>query len=94
MIEQNQGDCKGLQTIARAFAIGVGALITVAFVLLSYSIGHAGIHPTAQEIAACGGDAQRLCTAEIKTGTVLACLQAHRAALSKLCAALLLEKSL
>jgi hypothetical protein len=54
----------------------------------------AGIHPTAQEIAACGGDALRFCSAEIKTGTVPACLQAHRASLSKPCAALLLEKGL
>ena len=54
----------------------------------------ADIHPTAREIAACGGDAQRFCSAEIKTGTVLACLQARRASLSKPCAALLLEKGL
>jgi len=54
----------------------------------------AGIHPTPQEIAACGGDARRFCAAEIRTGTVLACLQAHRAALSRPCAALLLENGL
>jgi hypothetical protein len=54
----------------------------------------AGIHPTVQEIAACGGDAQRFCSAEIKAGTVLACLQVHRASLSKPCAALLLENGL
>jgi hypothetical protein len=50
--------------------------------------------PTPQEIAACGEDAKRICSASpfSDPSKVAACLVAHRPSLSKACAALLLSE--
>jgi hypothetical protein len=77
-----------------AFAAAAAAAICIAAAWVAAPVHAAGVHPTPQEIAACGGDAQRLCAPEIQSGRVLACLQVHRAALSKSCAALLMERGL
>jgi hypothetical protein len=86
MIEQNQGDCKGLRCIARAVAVGAVAVTIALFLLTAYLIGHAMAAPTPQQIAACGPDAQRLCAEFIPDGTaVKACLVRHRDQLSQSC---------
>jgi hypothetical protein len=99
MIEHNQGDCKGLQTIARAAAIGVCAAILGLLLLTGYLLfdgpAHAAAdHPTQQEIAACGHDAVRFCSVEIQMGTAAQCLVKNRKIISPACDRMLKEKGL
>jgi hypothetical protein len=72
------------------FAFGLGAILGAGM----YGCAHAADHPTAREIAACGGDAQRICGAGPMSdpSKIASCLIAYRASLGKPCAALLLSE--
>lgn len=87
-MNQNQGDCKGLQNLARGLAIAVAALLLAALIGI-FLLGRASAvegSPTPAQIAACTPDALRLCAAAIPNpAAVKTCMLRHRAQLSQAC---------